>query len=218
MVTFDGDRPAKISVTTPEAIDALAWYRSMVDDGSTAVGQMTQFEAWQNGLASGGEGELWLPLQVVKGSGKVDIFEDMGVVQLPAKVGVKPVAFVNGWTLIGSKDSKQSDARWRFLAWMMHKPDMPFSKFIVEEDGSLPAPTDYPTNIPGWSPDMIEGYLKETLPITQVHPLLLVLGKGDIDKLCATATQSIMLKKQTPTEALKETEPQLDAILKKNYS
>lgn len=215
MVTFDGDKPTKVNATTPEAIDALGWYRGMVDDGSTAVGQMAQFDAWQNGLASSGEGEPWLPLQVVKGSGKDDIFQDMGVVQLPPKSGVQPLAFVNGWTLVGSKDSKQSDARWRFLGWMMHKPEMPFSKFIVEVDGSLPAPTDYPTNIPGWSPDMIDGYLKQTLPITQVHPLLLVQGKGDIDKLCATAVQSIMLKKQTPSDALKEIAPQLDAILKK---
>jgi multiple sugar transport system substrate-binding protein len=218
LVMFDGDTPTKINVTTPEAIDALSWYRSMVDDGSTAVGQMTQFDAWQNGLASSGEGEPWLPLQVVKGAGKTDIFDDMGVVQLPAKSGVKPLSYVNGWTLIGNKDSKNSDARWQFLGSLMHKPDMPFSKFIVEVDGSLPAPTDYPTNIPGWSPEMIDGYLKQTLPITQVHPLLLVLGKGDIDKLCATAVQSIMLKKQTPADALKEIAPQLDAVLKKNNS
>jgi ABC-type glycerol-3-phosphate transport system substrate-binding protein len=218
MVSFDGDTPTHVNVTTPEAIEALSWYRGMVDDGSTAVGQMSQFDAWQNNLAASGEGEPWLPLQVVKGSGKNDIYQDMGVVQLPAKQGVKPVSFVNGWTLAGSVDSKNADARWRFLGWMMHKPDMPFSRFIVEIDGSLPAPTDYPTNIPGWSQDLIDGYLKQTLPITQVHPLLLVLGKGDIDKLCATAVQSIMLKKQTPSDALKEIAPQLDAILKKNNS
>lgn len=216
LVTFDGDQPTKINVTTTEAIDALSWYRAMVDDGSTAVGQMDQFAAWKNGLASSGEGEPWLPIQTLKGSGKQDIFDDLGVVRLPAKSGVKPLAFVNGWTLLGSSDSKHVDERWSLLRWMMHKPTMPFSRFIVEQDGSLPAPTDYPTNVPGWSQGMIDGYLTQTLPITQAHPLLFVLGKGDIDKLCATATQSIMLKKQSPSEALQEIQPQLDAVLKKN--
>ncbi len=63
--------------------------------------------------------------------------------------------------------------------------------------------------------DLVQGYVKDTLPITKAHPLLQVLGKGEIDALCATTFQSIMQKKQAPLEGLKALEPQLNDVLKK---
>jgi hypothetical protein len=84
--------------------------------------------------------------------------------------------------------------------------------------GAIPAPTGYPTDIPNWTADLVQGYVKDTLPITQAHPLLAVLGKGEIDTLCATTFQDIMQKKQAPLEALKALEPQLNDILKKYNS
>jgi ABC-type glycerol-3-phosphate transport system substrate-binding protein len=216
MVTFDGDRPVKINVTTPPAVDAVTWHLSMVEDGSTIVGrQLGVGDAWVNGIAAMGEGEPWLALNSIRAKGFQDIYENIGVVRLPTAAGAKPVAYVNGWTLAGSKDSKQADARWRFLRWMMHKPDMPFSRLVVEQVGAIPAPTGYPTDIPNWTADLVQGYVKDTLPITQAHPLLAVLGKGEIDNLCATTFQDIMQKKQAPLEALKALEPQLNDILKK---
>jgi ABC-type glycerol-3-phosphate transport system substrate-binding protein len=162
-----------------------------------------------------GEGEPWLPLNTIRARGFGEIYDDIGVVRLPPAAGVAPVAYVNGWTLAGSKDSRQSDARWRFLRWMMRKPEMPFSRLVVEQVGALPAPTGYPTEIPNWSPDLVQGYVKDTLPITKAHPLLQVLGKGEIDGLCATTIQNIVQKKQAPLEALRSIEPQLNDILKK---
>ncbi|HEX2513525.1 MAG TPA: extracellular solute-binding protein [Chloroflexota bacterium] len=216
MVTFEGGRPTKISVTTPAAVDAVTWHLSMVEDGTTLVGrQLGVGDAWVNGVAAMGEGEPWLPLNTIRARGFQEIYDDIGVVRLPTASGVAPVAFVNGWTLAGSKDSKQSDARWRFLRWMMRKPEMPFSRLVVEQVGALPAPTGYPTEIPNWSPDLVQGYVKDTLPITKAHPLLNVLGKGEIDALCATTFQNIMQKKQAPLEGLKALEPQLNDILKK---
>ena len=58
-------------------------------------------------------------------------------------------------------------------------------------------------------------YVKDTLPITKAHPLLNVLGKGEIDALCATTFQNIVQKKQAPLGGLKALEPQLNDILKK---
>jgi ABC-type glycerol-3-phosphate transport system substrate-binding protein len=216
MITYDGDKPTKVDVTSPEAVEAMTWYRTLVEDGSTQVGQMTWTDAWKNGLGVSTDAEPWFPLINLRDGGKKDVYDDLGFVQLPAKKGVKPVAYVNGWELFGGRDSKQSDARWKLIGWMMHKPDMPFSRFIVEKIGAIPAPIDYPAEIPGWSKDQIDGFLKETLPITEPHILLRVLGKGEIDKLCADAVQSIVLKKQTPAEALKQIQPQLDEILKRN--
>jgi ABC-type glycerol-3-phosphate transport system substrate-binding protein len=219
MVTFEGDKPVRINVTTPQAIDAVQWHLAMVEDGSTVVGRsLSVGNAWVNGVAAMGEAEPSLLLNTVRNGGRPDIYEDTGLVRLPPATGVPPVAYVNGWALSGSKDSKQSDARWRFVHWMMRKPDMPFSRFVVEQVGSIPSPTDYPTPIPGWTPDLVQGYVKDTTPIAQGHPLLLVLGKGEIDALCATTIQSIVQKKQAPLEALKALEPQLNDILKKYNS
>jgi multiple sugar transport system substrate-binding protein len=216
MVTFDGDKPVKISVSTPQAIEAVQWYVSMVEDGSTVVGRpLTVGNAWVNGVAAMGEAEPNLLLNTVRNGGRQDIFEDAGLVRLPPAAGVNPVAYVNGWALSGARDSKQSDARWRFLRWLTRKPEMPFSRFVVEQVGSIPSPTEYPTPIPGWTPDMTQAYVKDTTAIAQGHPLLQVLGKGEIDALCATAIQSIVQKKQAPLEALRALEPQLNDILKK---
>jgi ABC-type glycerol-3-phosphate transport system substrate-binding protein len=216
MVTFEGDKPVKINVSTPQAIEAVRWYVSMVEDGSTLVGrQLSVGNAWVNGVAAMGEAEPNLLLNTVRNGGRQDIFEDAGMVRLPPSAGVNPVAYVNGWALSASKDSKQSDARWRFIRWMMRKPEMPFSRFIVEQAGSIPAPTEYPTPIPGWTPDMIQGYVRDTTAVAQGHPLLQVLGKGEMDGLCATAIQGIVQKRQAPLEALRALEPQLNDVLKK---
>jgi multiple sugar transport system substrate-binding protein len=216
MVTFEGDKPVKLNVSTPQAIEAVQWYVSMVEDGSTIVGRpLGVGDAWVNGVAAMGEAEPNLLLNTVRNGGRQDIFDDAGLVRLPPAAGVAPVAYVNGWALSGSKDSQQSDARWRFMRWMTRKPDMPFSRFIVETVGSIPSPTEYPTPIPGWTAEMTQGYVKDTTAIAQGHPLLQVLGKGEIDGLCATTIQNIVQKKQAPLEALRSIEPQLNDILKK---
>lgn len=53
------------------------------------------------------------------------------------------------------------------MRWMMHKPAMPFSHFIVERVGAIPSPTDYPANVPGWSEDMIKTCAVDTVKIVQ---------------------------------------------------
>jgi ABC-type glycerol-3-phosphate transport system substrate-binding protein len=128
---------------------------------------------------------------------------------------VKPVVFAGGWELVGDRSSKQPDLRWKFMTWMMHKPEMPFSRFIVETVGSLPAPLDYPAEIPGWTKEMLQGYAKDTTAIAQAHPGLKVTGGGEIDAVLRTAMQAVMLQQQTVEQALKEANPKVNEILKR---
>ncbi|HEY3109500.1 MAG TPA: extracellular solute-binding protein [Chloroflexota bacterium] len=215
MYSFDGDKPTKIDVASPQAIEAISWWRGFVDDNSTQIGEMPLVDAAQNGLMATTEIEVWFTLLNLRDAGKRDIYDDLGAVPVPPKPGVQPVVFAGGWELIGDRKSKYSDLRWQFMGWMMHKPDMPFSRFIVETIGALPAPTDYPTDVPGWSKEMSEAYAKQTVAITQAHPALKVTGGGEIDSALRTALQSIMLKKQGVEEALKEVNPKLNEILKR---
>jgi hypothetical protein len=98
---------------------------------------------------------------------------------------------------------------------MMRKPEMPFSRLVVEQVGAPPAPAGYPAEIPNGSSDLVQGYVEDTLPITKAHPLLRVLGKGEVDALCATTFQAIMQKMQAPREGPRALEPPLNDVLKK---
>ena len=96
---------------------------------------------------------------------------------------------------------------------MMHGPDMPFSRFIVETIGSLPAPLDYPTPIEGWSDAMSQGYAVETTPITRPHPGLKALGDGELNQAIKETVQAVLLQQKDVEPALAELEPQLQEIL-----
>jgi ABC-type glycerol-3-phosphate transport system substrate-binding protein len=215
MVEFEGDVPVKIMVDTPECIAALGWWRGMVDDGSTQVGEMPFTDAWQNGLAIMGEIEPWFPFINLRDAGVEDIYEDLGVVHVRPASGIDPVVQSGGWELVGDRSSQHPEEQIKFMQWMMHKPDMPFSHFIVERIGALPAPTEYPTPIPGWSDAMTEGYATQTAPITRMTPMIKVLGSGEIDVAISETVEAVMLKQKEVEPALQELQVQVDEILQR---
>lgn len=214
-VQFEGDVPVKIMVDTEETVAALSWWRGMVDDGSTQVGEVPFTDAWQNGLAVMGEIEPWFPFINLRDAGVEEIYEDLGVVHVPPAPGIDPVVQSGGWELVVDRDSAHPDAQMALARWMMHKPDMPFSHFIVERIGSLPAPLDYPTPIPGWSEAMIEGYANQTAPITRMTPTLKILGSGEINNAVSETVEAVMLKQKDVEPALQELQVQLDEILER---
>jgi len=215
MYKFEGDIPSQIMVDTPECIEALSWWRGMVDDGSTQVGDIPFEQAWQNGLALMGEIEPWFPFIELRDQKIQDIYEDIGVTHVRAKTGVKPVVQSGGWELIGERKTKHPAEAVKLMQAMMHEPDMVFSHFIVERIGSLPAPIKFPTPIPQWPDAMIKGYAEETSPITRADPNLKVLGSGEINSAISETVQAVMLKQKEVAPALKELQPKLDEILKR---
>ncbi len=215
MFEFEGDIPRRIMVDTEECNAALGWWRGMVDDGSTQVGEMPFVDAWQNGLAIMGEIEPWFPFINLRDAGVEDIYEDLGVTYVRPATGVDPVIQSGGWELIADRSSEHPDEGQVLMSWMMHGPEMPFSHFIVEIVGSLPAPINYPTPIPGWSEAMITGYATETSPITRADPNLKVLGSGEIATAINETVQAVMLQQKDVAPALAELQPLLDEILER---
>ncbi len=215
MYTFDGDRPTKIDVASQPAIDAVGWWKKLVDAGTTQVGQMPYADSWKNGLSSTTEIEVWFTLINVRDAGRKDIYDDLRGVALVPKAGVKPIAYAGGWELVAAKGSKHNEERWKFMKWMMHKPAMPFSHFIVERIGAIPSPTDYPAEVPGWSKPMIQAYAVDTAKITQAHPGIKVLGGNEINKAISDSLQGVLLGQQQLETALKELNPRLNDILKR---
>jgi multiple sugar transport system substrate-binding protein len=215
MFEFEGDIPREIMVDTEECRAALGWWRGMVDDGSTQVGEMPFVDAWQNGLAIMGEIEPWFPFINLRDAGVTDIYEDLGVTHVRPASGVEPVVQSGGWELVAERNSQHPAEADKLMQWMMHAPDMPFSRFIVEVIGALPAPIEYPSPIPGWSEAMMQGYAGETAPITRAHPGLKVLGSGEIDQAIAEVVQAVMLKQKDVEPALQELQPVLSEILQR---
>lgn len=215
MYEFEGDLPRKIMVDTEECAAALGWWRGMVDDGVTQVGDLPFTEAWQNGLAMMGEIEPWFPFINLRDAGKQEIYEDLAVTHVRPAEGVEPVVQSGGWELVADRDSEHPVESDKFMQWMMHEPNMPFSHFIVETIGSLPAPLNYPTPIPGWSEAMMQGYYKETAPITRAHPGLKVLGDGEIGTAISEMVQAVMLQQTEVGPALTELQAKLDEILQR---
>lgn len=215
MYEFEGDIPRKIMVDTPECIEALGWWRGMVDDGSTQVGELGFEDAWTNGLAIMGEIEPWFPFIILRDAGITEIYEDIGVVPVRPKAGVDPVVQSGGWELVGERKSKFPNEALKLMQWMMHEPDMPFSHFIVERIGSLPAPINFPTPIPDWPDTMIKGYAEETSPITRADPNLKVQGSAEINVAISETVQAVMLKQKEVEPALKELQVKVDEILQR---
>lgn len=215
MYAFDGDRPTKIDVASPEAIDAVGWWKKMVDAGVTQVGQMPYADAWANGIAASTEIEVWFTLIDIRDAGKQDIYNDLSGTAVQPAPGKQPIVFAGGWHLSAVNGAKHPEDRWKFIKWMMHKPDMPFSHFIVERIGAIPSPTDYPTKIPGWSDAMIQTYAVESAKIAKGHPEIKVLGGPEIDKALSDNLQAILLGKKPLEGTLKALNPQLNQILQR---
>jgi ABC-type glycerol-3-phosphate transport system substrate-binding protein len=213
MYNFEGDIPREITVDTPEVAAALGWWRGMVDDGSTQVGEIPFVDAWQNGLAIMGEIEPWFPFINLRDAGVTDIYEDLGVTHVRPREGVDPVVQSGGWELVADRSSEHPEEGNRLMEWMMHAPEMPFSRFIVEVVGALPAPIEYPSPIPGWSEAMMQGYAGETAPITRADPNLKVLGSGEINQAISETVQAVMLKQKEVEAALAELQPVVSEIL-----
>ena len=215
MYEFEGDIPRKIMVDTPECAAALGWWRGMVDDGSTQVGDLGFTEAWQQGLAIMGEIEPWFPFINLRDGGAEDVYEDLGVVYVRPAESISPVVQSGGWELVAERNSEHPAESDTFMQWMMHEPGMPFSHFIVEIIGSLPAPLNYPTPIPGWSEAMMDGYAAQTAPITRMHPGLKVLGDGEIGTAISETVQAVMLQQDEVEPALASLQTTLDEILER---
>lgn len=214
MYTFDGERPTKIDVASPQAIDAIGWWKKLVDAGTTQVAQMPYTDSWKTGLAASTEIEVWFTLINLRDAGRTDVYDDLGGVTLPAKQGIKPTTHAYGWMLAAATGSKYREERWPFLRWMMRKPAMPFSKFIVETVGSAPAPIDYPTPIPGWSAAMNKVFT-EAAKTAQANPRDKVLGEGEIDKAITDTVQAILLGKSQLAPGLQELNASLNTIIQR---
>jgi ABC-type glycerol-3-phosphate transport system substrate-binding protein len=216
MYTFGGDKPTKVDVATPAALEAVGWWKRLVDGGVTQGGRMGFVPAIQSGQVASFQMAPFFPLIQIRNQGLTAIYEDLAGSALPARRGVKPVALASGWSLTAPRGAAQPEERWKLMRWMMHKPAMPFSRFIVETIGSLPAPKEYPTPIPGWTREMHQTFVVETGKILKAHPALRVLAVAEIDAESVKALQAILggqLGLQTGLQQLNRT---LNEILVRN--
>jgi multiple sugar transport system substrate-binding protein len=216
MYTFSGDRPVKVDVASPPALEAVGWWKRLVEAGVTQVGEQPLLDSVRNGATTATEYEVWYTLINLKYAGFEDIYQDLGGAIVAPKRGVKPVVYAGGWALVATKGAKQPEERWKLMGWMMHKPKMPFSRFIVERVGAIPSPTDYPAAIPGWSEDMIKTYAVDTVKIVQAHPTTRVLGTAEITPAVMEKLPGIITGKIALQTGLQELNAKLNEIVQRN--
>lgn len=215
MIVFEGDRPVKVDVASTAALEAVGWWKRLVETGLTQLGRTPYAEAMRQGQTASTECFVWFVTGNTRDPGLMDIFEDLGAEVLPPKRGVKPVVYAGGWGLVGPSGAKQPEERWKLMRWMMHKPAMPFSKFIVEFVGSMPAPTDYPAKIEGWTAELSRAFAVETPKIAQSHPMNKVLGAPDINAAVAETTSAIVTGQLALQTGLQQLNTQLNEILRR---
>jgi ABC-type glycerol-3-phosphate transport system substrate-binding protein len=192
MYVFNGDTPAKVQVATPAAIEAVGWWKRLVDSGVTQGGQKAFVAAIQDGSVASFQMAPFFPLIQIRNQGLTQLYEDLSGSALVPKRGVKPQAYASGWSLTAPKGAAQPDERWKLMRWLMHKPAMPFSRFVIETIGSLPAPKDYPSPIPGWTNEMMQTFVVETGKILTASPTLRVLAVAEINAEAVKALQAIL--------------------------
>ncbi len=213
MVTVDGDHPTKINVATPEAINAVSFWKKFMDAGVTE-GKTSPDDVWKRELGVAMEIEVWFPLGDLLNGGKVDAWDDLGVTAVPPHQGVPPVTYFYGYGLVPASGTKHPDERLTVLKAFTHQPAMPWSHFIVETIGSPPAPLNYPTPIPRWTPDITQGYA-DAAKIAIPNPLReKVLGLSQISAAYTQTLSDIWANKVAVQSGLAQLETQLNAILK----
>ena len=215
MVTFDGDRPLKIDVASPAALEAVGWWKRLVETGVTQVGRLPYVDAMRQGQSSTTECYVWFVTGNTRDPGLQDLYADIGAAVLPPKRGVKPVVHAGGWGLVGPNGAKQPEERWKLMRWMMHKPAMPFSRFIVEFVGSMPAPLDFPARVEGWTDDLSRAFAVETPKIAVSHPMNKVLGSPDINAALAEGVKAVVEGETALQTGLQQLTTKVNEILKR---
>ncbi len=215
MIQFNGDKPAKVDVASAAALEAVGWWKRFVDAGYAPSTQIPYTDAMRQGRTSATECFVWFATGNSRDLGLNDIYEDLGAEVLPPKRGLKPVVFAGGWGLAAPSGAKQPDERWKLMRWMMHKPAMPFSRFIVDFVGSMPAPTEYPTKIEGWTPELTRAFAVETPRIAQSHPMTRVLGSGDINAAVTESVTAILRGELALQTGLQQLNARLNEILQR---
>lgn len=115
MYSFSGDRPVKVDVASPQALEAVGWWKRLVEAGLTQVGEQPLLDAYRNGITTATEYEGWYTLINLKYVGFEDIYQDLGGAIVAPKRGVKPVVYAGGWALVATKGSKQPEERWKLM-------------------------------------------------------------------------------------------------------
>ena len=215
MIHFSGDKPVKVDVASPAAMEAAGWWKRLTDAGHTQLGQVSYSEAMRQGKTSATECFVWFVTGNTRDPGLTDVFEDLGAEVLPPMRGQKPVVMAGGWGLSAPNGAKQPDERWKLIGWMMHKPAMPFSKFIVDFVGSMPAPLEYPTKVEGWTPELSKAFAVDTPRIAQSHPMTKVLGSGEINSAVTATVKGILGNEVALQTGLQQLNTQLNEILKR---
>ena len=215
MYHFSGDKPTKIDVASPQALEAVGWWKRMVDAGLTQIGQMSYNDAMQQAKTAATECFVWFVTGNTRDRGLRELFEDLGAEVLPPKRGVKPVVYAGGWGLVGPSGAKQPEERWKLMRWMMHKPRMPFSRFIVDFVGSMPAATDYPTKIEGWTDDLSRTFAVDTPKIAQSHPTTKVLGLTDLNAAVTETIKGILEAQLSLQTGLQQLNSKLNELLQR---
>ena len=210
---FDGDRPMKVFVDTPELRAALQWLLGMIDDGSTQIFDMSARDAFDNALAISGRTEVSWPIRLRDEMKDTSTFEDLMFVGEPAAPGIKSRVRANGWALFSSRTIKYPEEGLKFLGWMAHKPEMQYSHVRIDFTGSIPNVIDYPLPIATWTEGMNSGFGIETPKIMTMRPGRKVKGGDEIKETIAATMQAILNKKVAMDPALVALQPVVDKIL-----
>ncbi|HEX2034227.1 MAG TPA: extracellular solute-binding protein [Chloroflexota bacterium] len=215
MIHFTGDKPVKADVASPAALEAVGWWKRCTDAGLTHLNRLPYADAMRLGRTSATECFVWFVTGNTRDPGLTDIFEDLGAEVLPPKRGQKPVVYAGGWGLAATNGAKQPEERWKLVRWMMRKPSMPFSRFIVDFVGSMPAPTDYPTRVEGWTDALSRTFAVDTPKLAQSHPMTRVLGSGDLNTAVTETITGILGGQVALQTGLQQLDTQLNEILKR---
>lgn len=216
MYAFEGDRPTRVDLASPAALEAVGWWKRLFEAGVTQVEQQVLLDSVRNGTTSATEYEVWYTLINIKNVGLQESYDDLGGTIVAPKRGVKPIVYAGGWGLLATRAARQPDERWKLMRWMMRKPAMPFSRFIVETIGAIPAPTDYPAKIPGWSEDMSRTFAVDTARIAQAHPTTRVLGVAEINNAVLAVMPALITGKMGLQTGLQELNARANEILQRH--
>jgi multiple sugar transport system substrate-binding protein len=114
------------SVATPNAIDALGFYRRVVRDPALCHPQSPQLDSTQSGdLFLAGEVAMmanWFGFAARSGRQGSPLAGKVAIAPIPTANGTPPVSLSVFWTLAMGKGSRQKELAWQFLRFVSAPP------------------------------------------------------------------------------------------------
>ncbi len=205
-------KDGKPTIDTPEMIESLTFFKELYDLGVIAPGLLTKIEQQiLEEFASGRIGMMAAPMPHIANIRSKSPDLDFGVALFPKKTTW--AARAPGWEVGISKNSKNKEAAWKFISWLVSAE---INAEFAAAGGLLPGNISVDPEFLYKDPHLREVY-DDLKNADIVEELLAIPNASDNLRVFTIETQKMILGEQSVEETVKNIQKSWDEVFDKYY-